>query len=85
MLAVFFLATAAGALIFVIGELWSMLRKVGIGALVTTAMTAGFLVAFATELFIDTNGEGKNPAAGSRALSILGPPVRLSGVTPKKR
>ncbi|HTA39671.1 MAG TPA: hypothetical protein VK760_11365, partial [Candidatus Acidoferrales bacterium] len=55
-LAVFFLATAAGALIFVIGELWSMLRKIGIGALVTTAMTVGFLVAFATELFLDTSG-----------------------------
>ena len=55
-LAVFFLATAAGALIFVIGELWSMLRKIGIGALMTTAMTVGFLVAFATELYLDTNG-----------------------------
>jgi zinc transporter, ZIP family len=55
-LAVFFLATAAGALIFVIGELWAMLRKVGIGALMTTAMTFGFLVAFATEVFLDTNG-----------------------------
>jgi zinc transporter, ZIP family len=55
-LAVFFLATAAGALIFVIGELWSMLRKIGIGALVTTAMTAGFLVAFATEVFLDSSG-----------------------------
>jgi ZIP family zinc transporter len=55
-LAVFFLATAAGALIFVIGELWAMLRKVGIGALVTTAMTAGFLVAFATEVWLDANG-----------------------------
>jgi zinc transporter, ZIP family len=55
-LAVFFLATAAGALIFVIGELWAMLRRVGIGALVTTAMTAGFLVAFATEVWLDANG-----------------------------
>jgi ZIP family zinc transporter len=55
-LAVFFLATAAGALIFVIGELWSMLRKTGIGALVTSAMTVGFLVAFATEVFLDSNG-----------------------------
>lgn len=55
-LAVFFLATAAGALIFVIGELWAMLRKIGIGALVTTAMTAGFLVAFATELLLDSSG-----------------------------
>lgn len=55
-LSVFFLATAVGALVFVIGELWSMLRKTGLTALVTAAMTCGFLVAFATELFIDVNG-----------------------------
>jgi len=55
-LAVLFLATAAGALIFVIGELWSVLRRTGLNALVTTAMTGGFLVAFATELLIDVSG-----------------------------
>jgi zinc transporter, ZIP family len=57
-LAVFFLATAAGALIFVIGELWSMLRKFGLTALVTSTVTLGFLVAFATELLIDVSGGG---------------------------
>lgn len=55
-LSVFFLATAIGALVFVIGELWAMLRKNGLTALVTAAMTGGFLIAFATELFIDVNG-----------------------------
>jgi ZIP family zinc transporter len=55
-LSVFFLAIAVGALVFVIGELWSMLRKFGLTALVTTAMTAGFLIAFATELFVDVSG-----------------------------
>ncbi|MEO6835417.1 MAG: multicopper oxidase domain-containing protein [Candidatus Tumulicola sp.] len=55
-LSVLFLATAVGALVFVIGELWAMLRKTGLTALVTTAMTAGFLVAFATELLIDVSG-----------------------------
>jgi ZIP family zinc transporter len=55
-LSVLFLATAVGALIFVIGELWSMLRKTGLTALVTATVTAGFLIAFATELLIDVNG-----------------------------
>src|SRR6185437_6780529 len=55
-LSVLFLGTAVGALVFVIGELWSMLRKSGLTALVTAAMTCGFLVAFATELLIDVSG-----------------------------
>jgi ZIP family zinc transporter len=55
-LSVLFLSIAVGALVFVIGELWSMLRKWGLTAMVTTVMTAGFLVAFATELFLDING-----------------------------
>lgn len=55
-LSVFFLATAVGALVFVIGELWAMLRRTGLTALVTTTMTLGFLIAFATELLIDVSG-----------------------------
>ena len=55
-LSVLFLATAVGALVFVIGELWSMLRKTGLTALVTATMTGGFLIAFATELLIDVSG-----------------------------
>jgi len=55
-LSVLFLATAVGALIFVIGELWAMLRRTGLTALVTATVTAGFLVAFATELLIDVSG-----------------------------
>jgi ZIP family zinc transporter len=55
-LSVFFLATAVGALVFVIGELWAMLRRTGLTALVTTTMTVGFLIAFATELLIDVGG-----------------------------
>jgi ZIP family zinc transporter len=55
-LAVLFLATALGALVFVIGELWTVLRRTGLNAAVTTAMTGGFLVAFATELLIDVSG-----------------------------
>ena len=33
-----------------------MLRTNGIDALVTTAMCVGFLIALATELFLDMNG-----------------------------
>ncbi len=54
-LSVLFLATAVGALVFVIGELWAMLRRSGLTALVTTTVTVGFLIAFATELLIDVS------------------------------
>jgi ZIP family zinc transporter len=55
-LSVLFLAIAVGALIFVIGELWSVLRRTGLTAPVTATMCAGFLIALATELFLDMNG-----------------------------
>lgn len=55
-LSVFFLAIAVGALVFVIGELWNVLRKTGLTALVTATMCGGFLIALATELFLDMNG-----------------------------
>jgi zinc transporter, ZIP family len=55
-LSVFFLAIAVGALVFVIGELWSVLRRTGLTAFVTATMCAGFLLALATELFLDVNG-----------------------------
>ncbi|MBV8489001.1 MAG: multicopper oxidase domain-containing protein [Candidatus Eremiobacteraeota bacterium] len=56
LLSVLFLATAVGALVFVIGELWTVLRRDGITVTVTSALACGFLVAFATELFLDMNG-----------------------------
>jgi zinc transporter, ZIP family len=55
-LSVFFLAIAIGALVFVIGELWSVLRRTGLTASVTATMCAGFLIALATEIFLDING-----------------------------
>lgn len=55
-LSVLFLAIAVGALVFVIGELWSVLRRSGLTAYVTATMCAGFLIALATELFLDVNG-----------------------------
>ena len=56
LLSVLFLATAVGALVFVIGEFWSLLRNSGLTALVTAVVTGGFLIAFATELLIDVSG-----------------------------
>lgn len=56
-LSVLFLATAIGALVFVIGELWSVLRRApGITAFMTTALACGFFIALATELILDING-----------------------------
>jgi ZIP family zinc transporter len=55
-LSVLFLAIAIGALVFVIGELWSVLKHSGLTAAATTMMTVGFLIAFATELYLDTQG-----------------------------
>lgn len=55
-LSVFFLAIAVGALVFVIGELWSVLRRTGLTGFVTATMCMGFLIALATELFLDING-----------------------------
>ncbi len=56
LLSVFFLAIAVGALIYVIGELWSVLKKVGLSVSITTALACGFFVALATELFVDLSG-----------------------------
>ena len=54
---VLFLATAIGALIFVIGELWSVLRRgAGITVLVTSMLACGFVIALATEIVLDVNG-----------------------------
>ncbi|TAM91726.1 hypothetical protein EPN42_02840 [bacterium] len=55
-LSVLFLATAVGALIFVIGELWSVLKRTGVTVLSTGMVTLGFAVAMATELFLDLSG-----------------------------
>jgi ZIP family zinc transporter len=56
-LSVFFLSIAAGALIYVIGELWSILRKSGgVSVLATGAVSFGFLLAFTTEVVVGLNG-----------------------------
>jgi ZIP family zinc transporter len=54
---VLFLATAIGALVYVIGELWSVLRRSpGMTALMTSMLACGFFIALATELVVDLNG-----------------------------
>jgi len=51
------LTTATGALVFVIGELWSVLRRApGLNAAMTSALACGFFVALATELILDLYG-----------------------------
>lgn len=56
-LSVLFLATAIGALVFVIGEIWAVLRRnLGITPLVTSMLACGFLIALTTELFLDLSG-----------------------------
>lgn len=55
-LSVLFLAMAVGALLFVIGELWGVLKRTGLTAPVTAMMTMGFVIALATELMVDLNG-----------------------------
>jgi ZIP family zinc transporter len=56
-LSVLFLATAIGALVFVIGEIWAVLRRsLGITPLVTSMLACGFLVALTTEIVLALNG-----------------------------
>jgi ZIP family zinc transporter len=56
-LSVLFLATAIGALVFVIGEIWAVLRRnLGITPLVTSMLACGFLLALTTEIVLDLSG-----------------------------
>jgi len=56
LLSVFFLAIAIGALVFVIGELWSVLKKTGVSIVATSMVATGFAVAFVTEIVVDLSG-----------------------------
>ncbi len=55
-LQVFFLTVAIGALIFVVGELWGVLKRSGLTIVATSMVTAGFVIALGTELFLDFSG-----------------------------
>ncbi|MBC5811181.1 MAG: multicopper oxidase domain-containing protein [Candidatus Eremiobacteraeota bacterium] len=53
LLSTLFLAIAAGALVFVIGELWALLKKTGgTTALATAMVSLGFVIAFGTEIVV---------------------------------
>jgi ZIP family zinc transporter len=55
-LTTFFLTTAVGALVFVIGELWTVLRRSGLTVRASAMLAAGFVLALGTEAFIDLAG-----------------------------
>jgi len=67
LLSTFFLAIAAGALVFVIGELWAVLKRLGGTTVLATAMVSlGFILALATEIIVGLN---QHPAAAHRMSS----------------
>jgi zinc transporter, ZIP family len=55
-LSAFFLTTAVGALIFVVGELWGVLKRSGLTITATSMLAAGFVIALATELVVEFSG-----------------------------
>jgi zinc transporter ZupT len=55
-LSAFFLMTAVGALVFVVGELWSVLKRSGLTITSTSMLAAGFVVALATEVIAEISG-----------------------------
>jgi FtsP/CotA-like multicopper oxidase with cupredoxin domain/zinc transporter ZupT len=56
--ATFFLTTAVGALVFVVGELWGVMRRSGLTLVSTSMLACGFIIAFATEVFLDLHRGG---------------------------
>ena len=55
-LSAFFLMTAVGALVFVVGELWSVLKRTGLTVTSTAMLAAGFIVALGTEVIAEISG-----------------------------
>ena len=55
-LSAFFLMTAVGALVFVVGELWSVLRRAGLTVMSTSMLAAGFILALGTEVIAEITG-----------------------------
>jgi zinc transporter ZupT len=55
-LSAFFLMTAVGALVFVVGELWSVLKRSGLTITSTSMLAAGFVVALVTEVIAEISG-----------------------------
>ena len=55
-LSALFLMTAVGALVFVVGELWSVLKRSGLTITSTSMLAAGFVLALATEVVAEITG-----------------------------
>jgi ZIP family zinc transporter len=56
LLSVIFLTVAAGAIIYVIGELMGTSRRLGFKELATVGVFAGFVAGFATDLMLSFAG-----------------------------
>jgi ZIP family zinc transporter len=55
-LSAFFLMTAVGALVFVVGELWNVLRRSGLTVMSTSMLAVGFMIALGTEVIAELGG-----------------------------
>ena len=55
-LTILFLAIAAGAILFVVGELYNSARRLGARHVVMWGLLAGFLLAYSTELVLELAG-----------------------------
>jgi ZIP family zinc transporter len=55
-LSALFLMTAVGALVFVVGELWGVLKRSGLTITSTSMLAAGFVLALATEVVAEITG-----------------------------
>ena len=55
-LAILFLSFAAGAILFVIGELYNSARRLGARQVAMWGLLAGFLLAYGTELVLELAG-----------------------------
>ncbi len=55
-LSALFLMTAVGALVFVVGELWGVLKRSGLTITSTSMLAAGFVLALATEVVAEISG-----------------------------
>lgn len=55
-LAVLFLALAAGAILYIVGELFNVARHEGQKHIAMLGMLSGFLIAFGTEMILQIAG-----------------------------
>jgi ZIP family zinc transporter len=55
-ISILFLALAAGAILYVIGELYDVSRRAGLKTAATCGLLIGFLVAYGTELILEMSG-----------------------------